>query len=496
MSAKSPSAAAVSPDDVELARLKAKLELLEAENQQLKAAQGKAVKSDVPDAPRSKWSGKIRAIVAFLIAFLGLLLVPIATVGAWAGAQLTETDKFVSTFGPIASDPAVQQFVIDEVNEAILGQVDIDATVRSVFSGLGQLDMPDQAAAALMLLEQPAVDGVKNLIYDGVSQVVRSPQFADVWVTTLEFSHETAIGVITGDPDLAVQLDEGGTLSLELGPLVEAVKAELSAQGLGFVNNLPQLDYAIELMQSDALVLVRAIYTLATVAGFWLPWLAFGLIALGVVVAKRRVRASMWAGVGLALVSAMILSGIGIGKWFVTMALSPSVMPLSASSALYEYIVTATTGTMTAMLILSIFIAFFAWFAGSSRPARFLRSWLNRASAELAAWGDRHGVSTSVVGRWLFKNQTWLVVLIVVAAAALIMFSRPLALSTVWAAVIWSLVLIILIQFLRRDPVAISEAQLAWADRLAKRSGADVVVVVESDSVPDAASADSVEIKA
>jgi hypothetical protein len=55
-------------------------------------------------AGRQRW----RTILAVLLIVVGCVLAPLAGVAVWARNQVTNTDRYVRTVEPLASDPAIQ----------------------------------------------------------------------------------------------------------------------------------------------------------------------------------------------------------------------------------------------------------------------------------------------------------------------------------------------------------------------------------------------------
>lgn len=67
-----------------------------------------------PPRPRQRW----RSLVATLLIVIGCILAPLAGVAVWAKSQVTDTDRYVATVAPLASDPAIQNAVADKVTAA------------------------------------------------------------------------------------------------------------------------------------------------------------------------------------------------------------------------------------------------------------------------------------------------------------------------------------------------------------------------------------------
>jgi len=60
-------------------------------------------------AGRQRW----RTILAVLLIVVGCVLAPLAGVAVWARNQVTNTDRYVRTVAPLASDPAIQAAMAD-----------------------------------------------------------------------------------------------------------------------------------------------------------------------------------------------------------------------------------------------------------------------------------------------------------------------------------------------------------------------------------------------
>lgn len=168
--------------DDDPAALRARLRELEDENAALRAT------------PRRRVSG--RSVISGILIVVALLLAPIAAISGWARMQLVDTDRFVSTFAPLAEDPAVQDLVATQVATAIEESLDVPSLVDAVFDGVRDLGLPPRADSALTLLQGPAVDGIHSIIGTVSEDVVTSPQFADIWSQTLRVTHQRAIAVI------------------------------------------------------------------------------------------------------------------------------------------------------------------------------------------------------------------------------------------------------------------------------------------------------------
>jgi hypothetical protein len=463
-------------------QLRARIAALEAENESLRATAdlsgvGAATSAAAPRVKRHRG----RTIAAVALVLVGLLLAPVAVISAWARLQLVDTDRFVATFAPLAEDPDVQAFISDEVTTAIEEQVDIPALTKDVFDGIRSLNLPPRAEDALGLLEAPAAQGLATLVGTAVDRIVASDAFADIWTAALRASHTQFTAALQGDPDAALAIGDDGSLSIQLGPVIEQVKQRLEDQGIGFASAIPVIERSVVIAKVDSLVLVQTVYTLAVAVGTWLPFVVLLLLAAGVLVAKRRSAALVWTAGGLALTMILTLAGFGTGKLFFVGTVSPSIMPAGAAESIYGGLTELMVSSVAALIVLAIAVALIAWLSGPWRPARSVRSLADDGFGAVRRSAESRGITTGRFGEGLHRYRVAVYAAIAVIAALVLLASRPLAVSTVVWTVVLALVAVLLVELLRR-PVAVvavesdeaSEAgeAAADADAAAAASGA------------------------
>ena len=159
--------------------LRARVAALEAENSALRSTSAAA------GAPPRR----SRAVLAFALILVGVLLAPVAVVTSWARWTLTDTDRFVATYAPLSRSPEVRAYVVDQTMQAVDAQVDIDGLTQQLMDGLIALGTGPRATVALQTLRSTAADGLRSLIRDGVTDVVSSDQFDAAWAESLRLAH-------------------------------------------------------------------------------------------------------------------------------------------------------------------------------------------------------------------------------------------------------------------------------------------------------------------
>ena len=78
-----------------------------------------------PTRQRSAKSTKRRSRWSKVLAIVGAVLLPIAGLALWSRNQLLNTDHYVQTVKPLASDPAIRRQLADRITEALHNTLDL-----------------------------------------------------------------------------------------------------------------------------------------------------------------------------------------------------------------------------------------------------------------------------------------------------------------------------------------------------------------------------------
>ncbi|QDZ14877.1 hypothetical protein [Humibacter ginsenosidimutans] len=466
--------------EAELARAQAEKDALEAEKRALaarldeersradaaEAARASAAARAEKDAAGAKgeastakkkrgWGWTLLATVLIVIASI---LAPVAVVSTWAQRELTDTNYFVDTFAPLSTKPAVQDLVVTQTVTAIESNVDIEGITSDVFTGLENLGLGPKASTALNTLQAPLVAGIKSLITQTVTKFVHSEAFSDIWKQTLTITHKQLLATLNGDKNAAISVGPNGQIGVQLGPIIKAVKTQLVDQGFAFAKNIPAIDKTIVIAKTSSVTLYIGLYNLVVAVGIWLPWVVLVLLAAGVLVARRRGIALIWASVALALSMILVSVGISVGKTVFVLEVS-SAIPADAAGTLYAGILGFVQSIVVVVAVLAITVFVIAMIGGPFRWARALRGYAGSGFAAVRRGAERHGITTGRVGEWMYAQRILLRVIVGLAAAAVVVFLRPLTPPVIiWTAVIAVLVIAVL-ELVSRPPAVDASTQ-------------------------------------
>ena len=442
------------------AELRARLDRAERENAELRARIAGAsarsatgVPGDTEGSDSARHGRRWRGALSALLIVLGAVLAPVAVVGSWSHGVLTDTERFVAEFAPLAEDPAVQRVVTDETVQIIEREVDLAALTAALVDGIDELGAPDAAVSAARALETPITLGLSSLVRSTVGTVVTSDAFSTGWREALRISHAQLTQTLRGDPGAALAIASDGSLGLQLGPVVERVQQALVAQGFEIAAGIPVVDLTIPVAEDVSLSGAQGAYAAVTMLGQWLPWVSLGILAAGVLVARRRRRALVGAALGLAVTMAALLLAIAVSGRIVP-ALTP--LPADAAGAFFDAITGPIAHSAASVLTVALLLVLVGWFTGPATLPTRLRAMSGAGADRLRAIGDRYGVGTGAFGVWCERFQRVLRVVIAAGAGAIVLLTRPLTPGLVIGTLLGAVVALVLLDLLRRpapDPV-------------------------------------------
>ena len=244
----------------------------------------------------------MRRIATITAGVLAVLLLPLALLSSWVAGVVTDTDRYVSTVRPLASDPEVQRAVVrllERQGTALVERAAADAGLEEFLRARGFGSVSDRARAKLA-----------GVIRVAATAIVESPEFPRAWASANRSAHEQLVAVLEGDEDAVI--DTRGRVSLELGTLLNTLGARLQAQGL-LPAGLPAVQASFTLVKAEDLSRAEKAYRVLDALGFWLPLLWLLGLAAALVLARDRPGALRRQGAAAVVTMAVLV----LGLWFV-----------------------------------------------------------------------------------------------------------------------------------------------------------------------------------
>jgi hypothetical protein len=370
---------------------------------------------------RQRW----RTIVAVVLIVVGCVLAPLAGVAVWARNQVTNTDRYVRTVAPLASDPAIQQAVADQITAQVFTYLDVQGLTNQAVDGLATQGVAPQLADRLRGFAGPLASGIQSFVRTEVAKIVQSQAFADAWVQANQVAHQALVKALTGEGDGAVTV-EGDTVSVDLAPFIETVKQRLVASGFGLAAQVPEVNASFVLFDVKNLTRAQAAFNLLNTLGTWLPIIALVLLGVGVWVAKDHRRALIGAALGVAVAMLVLALSLAVFRTIYLDAVPAQVLPHDAAAVAYDTIVAYLRLGLRSVLVLALVVAAGAFLSGPSTTAVGTRQRLTAAIGRLRGGAEEAGLRTGPVETWVDANKPLLRIgAVTLAALALVFWGQP-----------------------------------------------------------------------
>ncbi len=436
---------------------KAELERLRAEEADEKAeverlrAEVAALRSQEPaKAHRRRISW--RAIVAVVLITLGCILAPISVLGVWAGNEVSDTGRWVATVEPLVHDPAMQNYLTDQITNQITSRINITGTVNQAAAQLNSRGLPKISSLLNQFAPQIA-SSVTGFIHSTVHSVVSSQAFATAWVQVNTVAHQALVKVLSGQGGGAISTSNG-QIVLNLGPLIAVAKQDLVAHGFKLASSIPPVTPTLALFQAKDLGKAQGFYRLIKAGKIVLPILVLLILAAGVYVARGRRRALIGAGLGLVASMLVLAIGLEIARSIYLSSVPSSTLPTDAAASVFDAFVHFIKVGLRVVLVVGLVVAAGAFFTGPSHTAVQTRSAFKSGMEWIRHYGERRGVSSGPVGEWTYLHRRSLRVgAVVIVALIFVFWGEPTALVVI-GLVILLLVVLGLIELVARPPAA------------------------------------------
>ncbi|MFF4394828.1 hypothetical protein [Streptomyces sp. NPDC001480] len=384
--------------------------------------------------PASQRRHPLRTTGSVLLVILASILSILAVTAVWARDQITDTDRFVATMGPLASDPDVQQAVSRRVTDVVVQKIDVPALVDQLSKAASQPGVPPRVSQLIGPLTGPIENGVKSLIGAAADRVVTSQAFAKAWTDAITLAHNAMVKALTGEGG-AVRL-AGDQVSIDLAPVVDQVKTRLVDAGLGLAAKIPTVHTQFTVYASPKLHELQLYLRLLQILGNWLPVVTVLVAAGGVYAAWNRRHALIGAALGIA--AAMLVLGIGLTV-FRTYFLNqlPSGVSPGAAGSVYDALVYFLRKAARAVGVLAVLVALGAFFAGPSRIATTTRAACTTAVGGVRQVAEHVGFRAGPVEPFVRRWKRWIGIVILVGASIVFVFwDHPTGMVVFWFAVV------------------------------------------------------------
>lgn len=373
-----------------------------------------------------------KLVVTLLV--IACVLAPIAGTAIWIKNQVTQTDRYVRTVKPLASDPHIQAAIADNVTRTLFAKVDVADRARDALPGRTKAFAPAVASA------------VHTFVQNTTQSFLASAEFQQLWVEINRRAHRQLVRVLTGKGGKVVETNNGQVV-VNLAPVLARVEQRLHERGIDIFDRIPPAAIPSNFVILDSKQLkqgqrgVRLLKTLAIA----LPLIVLALLAAAIGISQRRRRTLLQASLGIAASMAVLGALLTVGRSIYLDQIAGPNLPRDAATAFYEVLVHYLRLGIRIVAGVALLVAAGAFLSGPSKTAVAIRGWFGSV-------GGRTGAASSPFGRWVARNKTPLRVgAILVPLAILLLWNSP-SLTVLIVLVVIAIVLLLLIELLSRAP--------------------------------------------
>ncbi|WP_232247437.1 hypothetical protein [Kitasatospora azatica] len=383
--------------------------------------------------PRSRRPSRAGRIVmstaSAVLITLCCILVPVSLLTVWVHDIALDTDRYVATVGPLASNPAIEAAAADRITQAVAVRVDGKDVTADIAAWLQSQGLPPRVGSAIKALGPQLDSAVDQAVAKVATRFVQSDRFETVWIQTNRVAHSTVVHALTGKGRGAIGVSEG-TVVLDVGAAVDRVKQELIDAGVSPADKIPDVDKQMVLFESDKLAKLQAGARLLDTVGNWMPVITVLLGAIGVVLARRRRRALVTTAFGAAFASLVLAIGLVIARHYYLDHLPAQVQSEAAAAAVFDTLLHFLRVSLRTAIVLGVVVGLGAYLSGAGRLPRATRGAADRAALSAARWGDAHGVHTGQAGKWTDAHRRWIALaVLLVLALVFALWDHPTVLT-------------------------------------------------------------------
>lgn len=367
-----------------------------------------------------RWAG------AAVVLLLAALLVVASVVARFARGELLDDDRYVSTVAPLATDPAVQDAIVNRVTDEVVTRIDIPALVQQAASAV-DIRGAEQLAP---LVAGPISDFVESFVRKEVNKFVHSERFPVLWAEANRLAHRALDVVLTGEDGRYVST-QGTEIVVDLGPLVTQIKQRIAARGLTVVNQIPEVSIPFTVADVEQLPRIQRAVHLLDLAATWLPIIALLLLGCAVWLAPDRRRALLIGCVLIAVLLLALLVANRVARGVYEDGVAAAGRNVPAALSIYDTLLRYLISAVWTVIAVAVLGALWLWLAGPGRVPVAFRRLANRGPNAAAAAIGRAGWSLHGAGRFAARFQAWIGGVIALLALWLVL-RNPSVATAVW----------------------------------------------------------------
>lgn len=127
--------------------------------------------------------------VSAVLITLTCILVPVSLITVWVHDIVLDSDRYVSTVTPLASDPAIEAAAVNRISAAADARVDGAQVTSDIAAWLESQGLPPRVGTAIKSLGPQLDSAVDQAVTKLATRFVESDRFETVWTEANRAAH-------------------------------------------------------------------------------------------------------------------------------------------------------------------------------------------------------------------------------------------------------------------------------------------------------------------
>ncbi len=409
-----------------------------------------------PVKPTANGLPRWRRVVSVVLLVVGFLLVPLSAIAIWSRNQLLNTDRYVSTVSPLASNADIQVAVATRAVDALFSEVDVSAKISDA--------LPKRAK----FLGDTIAAQAQGYAVDVTEKLLQTDQFQSLWDNMNRVAHQQLVTVLKDEngANAGPAKVKDGKITLDLSKTIETIKAELAKKGLTFLEkvSVPPVKRTIVLIDTGGIDQARTASKLLNMIAWLLPILAIACFVCSAVMVRPRRRATLRSGIVLFGGAAFTLVLLAAGRWFYLDAATPPGGNGKAAAAVWDILLRNLRIGVIIVGVVGLLVALLAWLSGSTGGAEKIRAMTSRGIGALRTRADEAGYEPGPVAAFVAEYKRGLQFAATLLAVVVIVLWKNPTIGTVVVIVVLLLLVLGAISFLTRSAPPRADAEADATD--------------------------------
>jgi len=300
-----------------------------------------------------------RLITSRVLVVLASLLALLAVVAGYVRYQALDTPTVENTAGQLIADPQIRTQVAALLVDQLYSNVDVAAVLRQ--------RLPPQQQG----LAGPIAGALRELTDRASVRLLARPRIQALWVQAVAQAHSELVRLLNDRGD-ALKTSNGNVV-LNLRPLVIQLGNQVAIVGK-LADRLPPGGASIKIMSSDQLRTAQRGTHLLDVLGQFLAFIALGVAALAVWLARGRRRTTLRSlAIGIIIAGIAVLFIRRIAGSYVVDGLVPTGTTRSAVGDSWDILTSLLADGGRTLAGLGVVTLVGTWLAGPTRAAQSSR---------------------------------------------------------------------------------------------------------------------------